>query len=179
MKKITKIRSGPVILNNTPLVALWILERFDLLRDLYSSVVIPQAVEEEFLAVDVDRTRAGLRAAPWIESAALAVPAYAHAFSGLDLGESEVLALAVETSARLVVMDERKGRAYARRLGLPITGTFGILLAAKAQGFVPQVEPLISELLAHQFYLHGAFVSQVLATAGEANPEDKDSTRAP
>jgi len=179
LKKITKMRFGPVILNNTPLVALWILDRFDLLRDLYSSVVIPQAVEDEFLAVDADRRRAGLRAAPWIESAALTVPAYAHAFSGLDLGEAEVLALALETSARLVVMDERKGRAYARRLGLPITGTVGILLAAKRQGFVPHIGPMISELLVHQFYLHSSLVSQALVTAGEVNPEDKDGTRAP
>ena len=179
LKKITKMRFGPVILNNTPLVALWILDRFDLLRELYSSVVIPHAVEAKFLAVDEDRRRAGLHAAPWIESVALTVPAYAHAFSGLDLGEAEVLALALETSARLVVVDERRGRAYARRLGLSVTGTLGILLAAKTKGCIPQVEPLIAELLANQFYLHASLVSRTLATAGEANPEDKDGTRAP
>ena len=39
----------PVILNNTPLVALWTLGRLDILRDLYREVVIPQAVRDEFL----------------------------------------------------------------------------------------------------------------------------------
>jgi hypothetical protein len=36
---------GPVVLNNTPLVALWTIGRLDLLRDLFGEVLIPQAVE--------------------------------------------------------------------------------------------------------------------------------------
>jgi predicted nucleic acid-binding protein len=50
---------------------------------------------------------------------------------GLDRGEAEVLALAEEREARLVVIDERKARRYAQRLGIPLTGTLGLLVAAK------------------------------------------------
>jgi predicted nucleic acid-binding protein len=42
---------GPVVLNNTPLVALWTIGRLDLLRDLFGEILIPQAVEAEFLAM--------------------------------------------------------------------------------------------------------------------------------
>lgn len=41
----------PVIINNTPLVALWVLGRLDLLRDLYGEVLMPQAVYNEFLFI--------------------------------------------------------------------------------------------------------------------------------
>jgi predicted nucleic acid-binding protein len=41
---------GPVVLNNTPLVALWAIGRLDLLRDLFGEILVPQAVESEFLA---------------------------------------------------------------------------------------------------------------------------------
>lgn len=34
------MRAGPVIVNNTPLVALWTLARLDLLRELYGEVWI-------------------------------------------------------------------------------------------------------------------------------------------
>jgi len=34
---------GPVVLNNTPLVALWAVDRLDLLRDLFGEVLIPRA----------------------------------------------------------------------------------------------------------------------------------------
>jgi predicted nucleic acid-binding protein len=34
----------PVIINNTPLVALWTLDRLDLLSDLFGTVWLPTAV---------------------------------------------------------------------------------------------------------------------------------------
>ena len=43
--------SAPVILNNTPLIAFWLLNRLDILRALYGSVLIPESVQNEFLAV--------------------------------------------------------------------------------------------------------------------------------
>jgi predicted nucleic acid-binding protein len=39
----SKPSAGPVILNNTPLVALWSLGLLAVLRDLYEEVLIPQA----------------------------------------------------------------------------------------------------------------------------------------
>lgn len=44
--------AGPVIANNTPLVALWAIGRLDLLRSLFGEILIPEAVREEFLAVE-------------------------------------------------------------------------------------------------------------------------------
>ncbi len=74
---------------------------------------------------------------PWIKITPLANPRQALVYVGLDRGEAEVLALANERSARLVIIDERKGRRYAKRLGLPLTGTVGVLLTAKHSGLIP------------------------------------------
>ena len=40
----------PVIANTTPLVALWVVEKLSLLRDLFEQVVIPPAVHAECIA---------------------------------------------------------------------------------------------------------------------------------
>jgi predicted nucleic acid-binding protein len=37
----------PIVANNTPLVALWVLGRLDILRDLYGEVLIPPGVQAE------------------------------------------------------------------------------------------------------------------------------------
>lgn len=46
----------------------------------------------------------------------------------IDAGEREVLALALGREAT-AVMDDRSGRSRGRRLGVPLTGTLGVLLA--------------------------------------------------
>jgi hypothetical protein len=80
----------PVVLDNTPLAALWVLGRLDLLRDLFQEVLIPRA-EEEFLAVETSARREALGKAPWLKCVDLSHPRRALAYAGLDCGEAAVL----------------------------------------------------------------------------------------
>jgi predicted nucleic acid-binding protein len=158
---------GPVIANNTPLVALWVLGRLDLLRELYDEVLVPTAVHQEFVATERALRQSALDGAPWIKVVPLANPQHARVYVGLDQGEAEVLALAEERGAGLVIIDERKGRRYANRLGIPLTGTLGVLLLAKERGLVASLAPLLDELLEAGLHLDPSLVEQVLALAGE------------
>jgi predicted nucleic acid-binding protein len=159
----------PVVLNNTPLVALWSLGRLDLLRDLYQEALIPRAVEEEFLATEASARRKALEDAPWVRIVELSHPRRSLAYTGLDRGEAAVLALAEETDAHLVVLDERKARRYAERMGLSLTGTLGVLLAAKRAGLVGSVSDCISQLLSAGLFLSPELVRRALEIAGEAS----------
>jgi len=85
---------GPVVLNNTPLAALWAIGRLDLLRDLFGEVLIPETVRDEFLARDSGDRAKALADSPWIRCVAVIQPKRILAFAGLDRGEAEVLALA-------------------------------------------------------------------------------------
>lgn len=163
----SKPPAGPVILNNTPLVALWSLGYLKLLRDLYGEVLIPQAVYEEFLATERSIRQTALAEAPWIKVTPLHNPRQVLVYVGLDQGEAEVLALANEQSARLVIIDELKGRRYAKRLGLPLTGVVGVLLTAKYHGLIPSLAPLIDQLLAEGLFLAPELVKKTLELAGE------------
>lgn len=49
----------------------------------------------------------------------------------LDPGEAEAIALAVELKAHLLLLDERRGRVVASRLGLHFVGLLGVLSEAK------------------------------------------------
>ena len=158
---------GPVVLNNTPLVALWAIGRLDLLRDLFGEVLIPQAVKTEFLAMERSSRERALAEAPWIRSVALAQPWQALAFTNLDRGEAEVMALAEERSARLVVLDERKARRFAERLELPLTGTLGLLLSAKEAGLIESVTLWTERIRDAGLYLRADLVKRVLELAGE------------
>lgn len=157
-----------VVLNSTPLIALWSIGQLGLLRDLYGTVTIPAAVAAEFVAIEPELRQAALRSADWIGVRALGNPQQALAFVGLDAGEAEVLALAIEQPTRLVIIDELRGRRYAQRLGLPLTGTFGVLLSAKQQGFIHRVGPLLTQLQSAGLYIAPNLFAQVMRLAGES-----------
>jgi predicted nucleic acid-binding protein len=66
-------------------------------------------------------------------------------------------------------IDEQEGRQTARTLGIPITGTLGVLLRAKTLGHAPAIKPLLTELIEqHHFRLHPSLVRQIVTEAGEA-----------
>jgi len=159
--------AGPVIVNNTPLVALWSLGRLDLLRELYGEVLIPQAIYDEFLAIERAVRQKALADAPWITPVSLTNPQRARLYIGLDRGEAEVLALAEERAARLVIIDELRGRRYAKRLEIPLTGTLGVLLLAKEKGLVDELAPLLRQLQEAGIFLNTALIDEVLRLAGE------------
>ncbi len=87
--------------------------------------------------------------------------------AGLGLGEREVLALAVELDAPLVILDDALARRFARRLQIPLTGTLGLLLKAKQQGQIQRVGPYLDHLEALRFRLDASTRVDILALANE------------
>jgi len=157
----------PVIVNNTPLVAFWGIGRLDILRLLFGEILIPAAVRDEFLATEKESRRRTLRAESWIRVVEVQNPKRTQAFVGLDTGEIEVLVLAEEQSASLVLIDERKARRFAERLGLPISGTLGVLLLAKEEKIVPAIAPVLRKIQEAGLYFHSELIERVLQLAGE------------
>ncbi len=161
-------RPQVVIVNSTPIITLAIVDQLTLLRDLYGAVMVPSAVYREVKAGGPNRAGAQqLEAAPWIRTERLADPRRADLLSDLDRGEAEVIALAQEQDADLVVIDERLGRRHAKRLGLALTGTLGILLRAKQKGLLSGLSPVIQTIQQEGTRLGDALVEEVLTIAGE------------
>ena len=157
----------PVITNNTPLVALWAVGQLDLLHQLFGEIWTPKAVCDEFRAADPARREATLRDAGWIRCVQVQDAQQVSVYVGLDQGEAEVLALAQECDPRLVIIDELRGRRYAQRLGLPLTGTLGVLLLAKEQKLIPTVRPVLTALLDAGLYLSPGLMARTLSLAHE------------
>lgn len=159
----------PVISNTSPLVSLWALNLFPLLRELYTEVLIPEEVRSEFLATESETRTADLESAPWIRTVRLRNPENIATHGEVDLGEAAVFVLAEEREARLVILDDRDARRYAERIGLPFTGTVGLLLEAKERDFVDAIKPLLNVLLENGIRLSSSLINDALQQAGETN----------
>lgn len=70
----------------------------------------------------------------------------------LDLGEREAIALAQVVHAELLLIDDSKGRLEARRLGLRVTGTLGVLKVAAERKLI-DVKVVVKSLKATNFYV--------------------------
>ncbi len=156
-----------VISNNSPLVGLSGINLLSLLRDLYTEVWIPRKVEEEFLRKDPIVRGEILKNAPWIKTVDLTDPQAAAVYVRLHEGESEALALAVEHDARLILLDEKKGRQQAKQIGLRVKGTVSVLQEAKEEGLIDVIKPLLIRLQANGIHLSESLINNALQDANE------------
>ena len=106
-----------------------------LLQQFYDRILIPEAVYREL--ADIDPPVPGtveVQTLDCLEVLFLRERTIADQLQNqfqLNPGESEAIALALELNADLLLIDERRGRAEATRLGLRITGLLGMLVEAK------------------------------------------------
>jgi len=85
----------------------------------------------------------------------------------LDEGEAEVVALAIERRADLVLLDEREARFVARNFGLKVVGTIGVLLRAKRLGFIESLKEEMRRLKEAGFRVSEKLEEEILREAGE------------
>ena len=86
----------------------------------------------------------------------------------LDRGEAEVIALALERQAQLVLIDELTARKVAVSLNLNLSGSVGILIRAKQVGEIVAVKPLLDAMTQQGIYFSQRFIDAVLRQVGEA-----------
>jgi len=124
-----------VVSDTSPLHYLVLCGSVDVLPALFGEVLIPPKVAQELRH---SRTPAAVSA--WLATAPswlkVQAPSQVDLALPVDAGEGEAICLALEVGARALLIDDRKGRTTAGRLGLAVIGTLGILDAASKRGLL-------------------------------------------
>ena len=151
------------ISDTSPLIALKHAGLLEKLSFLFQRVIVPPSVMRElsikekeyfqslnFLSVEEPRDKRIVTVLKTI----------------VDEGEAEAIALAMERG-NLLIIDDLKGRKIARRLGLKIIGTLGLLKTMKLKGLIREVKPVVERLRKEGFYLSNVLVDRLLRNVGE------------
>lgn len=159
-----------VFCNTSPLQYLHQLGLISVLQTLAGRLIVPPAVVEELsagIARGLDLPR--LTDFAWVEVRVPGSVAAVPLVSDLGPGETQVLALALESSEPLALFDDALARRVAASLGIAVEGTLGLLLDAKKAGLLPSVRPLLDRLESLGFRLDPGTRDAVLRLSGEAS----------
>lgn len=148
--------NAPAVLDSTCLIGLDNIGCLNLAEALLQPAYAPPTVEREF----------GVKP-QWLRIVAPADTTLVASLKMIvDAGEAEAIALAQELGVR-VILDDRKVREVAMRLGVQVTGTIGLLLKAKEAELVSAIKPLLNALDANHFHIGPQLVAEALRLAGE------------
>lgn len=110
-----------------PIIALPEINRLDILKSLYSSVVITDIVARE----------AGLVLPEWINvTNDYDTEQYKSFKVVLDAGEASAIAFCLNQDNTVLIIDERKGRKIARENSIEIVGLLGVIVKPQKSGSI-------------------------------------------
>ncbi len=155
-----------VIADTSPIRYLVQIGHVDLLHRLFETVAIPNEVARELRHPSAPQAVQVWIAAPpeWLSVREAATPDDPD-LNALDPGERSAIALGISLKADLILMDERKGSAVARRKGFEATGTLGILDLAAKRGLM-DLREAVDRLRRTNFRYRRDIVDQLLAQHG-------------
>ncbi len=158
-----------VVSDSTILIGLAKIGKLDLLKEIFSKIFIPEEVFKE--VVERGKGKPGskvIKEAVWIEVQPVKDKIQVSFLLGsLEKGEAEVLVLARELEADLILLDEEKARKSAVIAGFEIMGLLGLFILAKNLGLIYEVRPLVDELMIKKFRISDKIIEKTLKKAGE------------
>jgi len=158
-----------VVSNSSSLIHLAKIGKLELLSEYFQTITIPEAVFRECVLDAKGREEVELiKRADWLKVSQVNDKKLVKLLQySIDDGESEAIALALETGADLILLDDSDAREKARLYGLKMTGTIGILLRAKMEGKIGSLREYLKKLKGTGFWIGDDLETSVLMEAGE------------
>lgn len=164
--------TNSLVINTGPMIAL-VAALGDLqVLKMYQRLLVPFEVQQEFWAGGaVNFALPEFEAADWLHKRAKPVQIGIALQNTLDRGEAAVIQLALDENIQTVCIDEAAGRRVARLHGLSVTGSVGILLRAKQEGYSFSMRQAITRMKTRGIWLSGRVIKFALTQAGEDDLE--------
>ncbi|MDR2589826.1 MAG: DUF3368 domain-containing protein [Oscillospiraceae bacterium] len=133
-----------IISNTSCLIILSNINRLNLLHDVYETIMITDEVAVEY----------GDSLPKWITVEPVKDKEKTKIISsGLGIGESSTIALALEQKNALIILDDKKARRLAKEYELSVTGTLGVVVKAKNMGFIVDIQSVLNDFKQYGFWI--------------------------
>ena len=156
-----------IICNSSPLINLSKINRLDLLKLLFNKVIIPNAVYNE-LFIDHKQSFGKNEINDLILDGTIEIKKVSDINlvkalrEDLDYGESEVIALALEEKADIVIIDELEARKKADLFYLNKTGFIGLLIKAHKLNHIKNFIELLDLAIEKGFWINKNLYNRII-----------------
>ena len=134
------------------------IEELDLLKKVYGQIITTSDIVEEF----------GEELPEWIIIENVNDKSRQRILElQIDRGESSAIALALEIPNSTLILGDFKARKIAQQLGIPVTGTIGVIIKAKLNGIIPSIKPYLDKIKETNFRISAEIELQALKEANE------------
>nr|WP_319537667.1 DUF3368 domain-containing protein [uncultured Methanospirillum sp.] len=162
-----------VISDSSTLIHLAAVNRFDLIRTYYPSIILPRSVYQEVVTCGTQKpgceevlqgVKNGEISLRDVQNTRL-VSSLCHE---IHRGEAEVIALGVECDDAFLLLDDHDARHIADRFGLRYTGIIGIFIRARRDGNISSLRRELERLRTDgRFWISELTLQRALQVVGE------------
>lgn len=155
-----------VIVDSSSLIGLAQINQFELLKELFLEVYIPETVYKEVVVKGKDEpgseeTEKAVKEGWIIKKTAADRMAVQALSSTLGEGESEVIILYKELELDFAIIDERTARGKAELMDVDVIGIIGIIDLAIEAGFDIDKRKMVDRLIATGFRISSKLYKQM------------------
>jgi predicted nucleic acid-binding protein len=152
--------SDGIAIDSSALITLFRSGQAQLLPQLFTHIIVPEAVWQEVTSEKDDAAAHGIVRAPWLKRESV-IPSPRILAWSLGKGETAVLSRALEEPSLRVVIDDQDARRCAQAMAIPMWGTGGVLLLAKRRGLIPSVGEALDKIRAAGLWLSDEVVALI------------------
>lgn len=158
-----------VICDSSALINLAFINQLHLLREMFGGVLIPPGVYHEVVHRGEGRVGSeAVQGASYIHVVQLRSPGHVEAYiDPLSQTDAEVIVLAQEQDADLLITRDRRLRRRARQEGLIAITTFTLLIDAKEKDLIHEVKPFLDEMREKGVPIRAGVYQEILRQTGE------------
>lgn len=148
-----------IIADTSCLIILEKIDELELLNKLFGEIIITTEIAAEF----------NKELPTWLVVRETGNKNYQRILeASLDKGEASAIAYAIEQDDCLLIIDDYKGRKYAKQLGIKITGTLGVIIDAKLSSRIESIKPILEKIRKTDFRLSDQLEDYALKKSNEA-----------
>ncbi len=154
------MKNGIIIADTGPIISLALVDKLNILQELFDEVKIAKAVWEELTS---DKNKPFISMVQnYFKDKVCEIKSFNDLIFLMDYGESESVLLYQELEADFLLIDDKKARKIAEQLHIRCVGTLGLLMIAKDKKIINELRPIFLAFLKHKRFYSLELLNNIL-----------------